>query len=261
MDQESINLCLVQSDIHPQDAAQNIKHYEMLLKSREIKSDLLVFPEMFSCGFSDDIVRIAQQHTQQSFDFLYRTSQKYGTDTVASLPVVAQNQRIYNRLVWVRENKIIAQYDKRHLFFGCEKQFCSAGTTRTIVQKNAWNILSLICYDIRFPLWCRNKYVDNALLYDCLLLIANFPASRSNAWRALLTARAIENQAYVIGVNRIGKDGYGNNHTGNTLIIDPLGEVVVEAPSDKEYILSVTLDHTLLNKLRNYFPVYEDWDT
>jgi predicted amidohydrolase len=259
MGRGNINLCLIQADIHPLTVEDNIKHYENLLEQVQSKPDIIVFPEMFACGFSEHIVQIAADFSTHSLDFLYKIAQKYNADTVASFPVQEEG-RLYNRLLWVRGNNIVAHYDKRHLFFGYEKQFCTRGDRKIIVTKNAWNFLPLICYDIRFPLWCRNQYNNDSLLYDCLVLIANFPAARADILQPLLTARAIENQAYVIVVNRVGEDGLGNKHHGNTMIINPLGEVIAHAPMDKEQVLVGEIDRMLLDKLRMQFPVYEDWD-
>lgn len=259
MVKEHLNISLIQSDISHKDIESNFNNYENLLTEVAQSTDIILFPEMFACGFSDDIVQHGEQYYQQSIDFLCKASQNYHADVVASLPV-RENELLYNRLVWIRGNEIVATYDKRHLFFGCEKQFCSEGEKKTIVNVEGWNMLPLICYDVRFPIWCRNKFENETMLYDCLLLTANFPSPRAETLKSLLIARAIENQAYVIGLNRIGKDGYNNPHSGNSMIVNPLGEIITEAPFDEQYVLNAKIEWDLLNKLRTYFPVYEDWD-
>ena len=259
MVKDNLNISLLQLDISHNDIESNFDNYEKLLLSVKENTDIIVFPEMFACGFSDDIVKYGEQYYRKSIDFLSKTSQKYHADVVASLPV-KENDFLYNRLLWIRGNQIITFYDKRHLFFGCEKQFCSEGKTKTIVNVKDWKIFPLICYDIRFPIWCRNKYENETILYDCLLLTANFPSPRAETLKSLLIARAIENQAYVIGLNRIGKDGYNNPHSGNSVIVNPLGEIIAEAPTNEQYVLNASIEWDLLNELRNYFPVYEDWD-
>jgi predicted amidohydrolase len=256
---KNINCCLIQSDIHPVEIEANLNHYNILLENMENRPDILVFPEMFACGFSENMVQIANKYSKICLDYLHQTSQKYVADIVASLPVM-ENGQLFNRLVWIRENQIIAQYDKRHLFFGCEKQLFTSGKTKATVHKNGWIFLPLICYDVRFPNWCRNQYKDGNISYDCLLFIANFPAPRTDILKSLLIARAIENQAYVIGVNRIGKDGLGNKHCGNSIVVNPLGEIIAEAPQNEECLLSINLGKTLLDTFRHDFPVYEDWD-
>ena len=254
-----LNCCLIQSDIHPIAVEENLNHYNRLLEKLENRSDILIFPEMFACGFSENVADIAANYSQKCLDFLYQIAQKYHADVVASLPIM-ENKQIFNRLVWVRENQIMAHYDKRHLFFGCEKQLFKSGKTKTTVHKNGWNFLPLICYDVRFPVWCRNQYQNGTILYDCLLFVANFPAPRTHVWKSLLVARAIENQAYVIGVNRIGEDGLGNKHCGNSIVVNPLGEIIAEAPQNEACLLSVNLEKAVLDAFRRDFPVYEDWD-
>jgi predicted amidohydrolase len=256
---EKIRLCLVQSDIRPFDIKDNLNNYELLLETIVDGTDIIVFPEMFACGFSEEVVLIAEKYSALCFDFLHGISQRYHADVVASLPV-QEKGRLYNRLVWIQGKNVIAQYDKRHLFFGCEKQFYEKGKTKTIVHKDGWNFLPLICYDIRFPNWCRNHYGNNVILYDCLLFIANFPVSRSDAFKSLLIARAIENQAYAIGLNRTGEDGFGNRHSGSSIVVDPLGEIIAEAPAHENYLLSVCIDMSMLTRLRKSFPVFQDWD-
>jgi predicted amidohydrolase len=259
MVKEYLNVSLLQADISHDDIESNFGNYEKLLILVKENSDIIVFPEMFACGFSDDIVQYGEQYYYQSIDFLCKTSQNHHADVIASLPVKA-DKLLYNRLVWIRGNRIIATYDKRHLFFGCEKQFCTEGKTKIIVSVEGWNLFPLICYDIRFPVWCRNKYENETMLYDCLLLTANFPSPRAETLKSLLIARAIENQSYVIGLNRVGKDGYDNFHSGNSMVINPLGEIIAEAPFNEQFVLNAKIEWDLLNKLRTYFPVYEDWD-
>ena len=259
MNREKLHCCLVQSDIHPLRVEDNLNRYRLILESIENDPDIIVFPEMFAYSFTEDIAQTAVENEKICLEFLYQISQKYGADVVASLAVVEKGN-LFNRLVWIREDKIIAKYDKRHLFFGHEKQFCTCGKTKVTANKSGWNFLPLICYDIRFPNWCRNHYKDGAILYDCLLLISNFPTSRMKVLKSLLTARAIENQAYVIAVNRIGEDAAGHKHCGKSMVINPLGEIIAEAPSNENCLLSVHIERDVLEKLRKSFPVYLDWD-
>jgi len=221
--------------------------------------DIIVFPEMFACGFSDYMPVVAENMQEESLLFLQAIAQKYQADVAASLPV-KEKEKIFNRLYWIRGKQTLGQYDKRHLFLGSEKEFCSPGKRRIVVNYAQWKIMPLICYDVRFPLWCRNQYKDELFLYDCLLFIANFPAARAKTLRTLLTARAIENQSYVIGVNRIGKDGYGVEHSGNTVIINPIGEVIAELPPHKEGLLIADIEYSTLEKVRTQLPFYRDWD-
>ena len=259
MSKEKITLCLLQAAIHPLQIEDNFTHYQQLLSKTDASIDLIVFPEMFACGFSDYMPFVAKNMQEQSLSFLQGISQKYKADVVASLPV-AEKGKIFNRLYWIRGKEIMSEYDKRHLFLGSEKEYCSPGNYRVAVNCQQWCIMPMICYDVRFPMWCRNQYKNETFFYDCLLFVANFPAARSHALRTLLSARAIENQSYVICVNRVGKDGYGVEHSGNTVVINPLGEVVAEMPANEEGILLAEMKYGVLEKVRELFPFYKDWD-
>ena len=259
MSEEKMTLCLLQADIHPQRIEDNFMRYRQLLRKIDTDVNLIVFPEMFACGFSDYMPAVAENMREKSLLFLQEISQKYKADTAASLPV-KENGKIFNRLYWICGGQAAAQYDKRHLFLGSEKEFCSQGKHRIVVNCGQWNILPLICYDVRFPIWCRNQHQNDAFLYDCLLFVANFPAARAKTLRTLLTARAVENQSYAVCVNRVGKDGYGVEHSGNTVVINPLGEVAAELPAHEEGVLIAELDYNLLGKVRKQLPYYQDWD-
>jgi len=268
-----MNFILVQSDITPNGISENLIHYETLLTQLKNKPDVIVFPEMFNCGFSPSLPQLAEPLQGESFHFLQSVAHKHHCDVVASLPVKIDNH-IFNRLFWMNQEGIVGYYDKRHLFFGEEKQFCTAGSEKVIIQKNEINFLPLICYDVRFPVWCRNKYYsqnENVLtsvsdyhssrfLYDCILIIANFPAQRAETLRLLARARAIENIAYVIICNRVGFDGNGNPHSGNSVLINPLGKIIAEAKNNEEELLSAMLDMPFLERLRRNFTQYKDWD-
>ena len=170
--------------------------------------------------------------------------------------MIREKNRFYNRLVWAKPNGSMVTYDKKHLFaYAGEDKVYTAGTSRVLVELNGWRIRPFICYDLRFPIWCRN--LD--LVYDLALFVANWPEKRSAHWRALLPARAIENQAYVIGVNRVGSDGNNYEHRGDSAVIDPLGTVLFEQ-SWEECIHTVTLPGKPLAEYRSQFPAWRDAD-
>ncbi|MBO4581384.1 MAG: hypothetical protein J5701_03750 [Bacteroidales bacterium] len=257
----NLNVCLVQMDIHPKDKQANIKTGKLLLQQITQKPDIILFPELFSCGFSEDVTSLAEDEDGESIAFLKETSLLYHSAVVASVPVHASGGMV-NRTLWVDEGTIEDRYDKKHLFFGCEKTYFTAGNRAMICTKNGWKCRSVTCYDIRFPLWCRNKFNRQAhtFMYDILTVIANFPSSRAMQFDTLLRARAIENQCYVLAVNRIGKDGYGNLHQGNTQIISPQGRTLAQVPNDTQNILEYTVSAQALSDLRSEFPIGEDWD-
>jgi predicted amidohydrolase len=172
-----------------------------------------------------------------------------------------ENDRFFNRLVWMKPDGTYNTYDKRHLFRLTNEQLhFDAGSTKLITEINGWKICPLICYDLRFPVWSKNKYINDAYEYDVLIYIANWPEIRSYAWKSLLIARAIENQAYVIGVNRVGKDGNNIVHSGDSMIIDFAGKALSDIQAHTESTLTLSLSVAELNSSRKHFPIGLDWD-
>ncbi|MBP5413444.1 MAG: nitrilase family protein [Bacteroidales bacterium] len=260
-DTRNLNICLVQTDIRTEDKQANIKIGEQLLHRITQQPDIIVFPELFSCGYSEGVKLMAEDRQGESIAFLKSASMLYHSVVIAGIPMLTPDGMV-NRMLWVDEGEITGQYDKKHLFFGCEKEYFVAGNKPTVCTKNGWNCRLITCYDIRFPMWCRNKFFkpSSRFMYDILIVIANFPAARAMQFDTLLRARAIENQCYVLAVNRIGKDGYGNLHQGNTQIISPQGRTLAQVPNYTQNILEYTLSPQPLSDLRSEFPIGEDWD-
>lgn len=255
-----ISVGLLQADIVPHAVEQNLLHYEEFLAENIIQSvDLLVLPEMFCCGFSPQLRQEAEKSQHLGMDFLRRMANQYSTEVVASLPILEEG-KLYNRLVWMSPQGVRGCYDKRHLFFGDEQQLCTPGTTRTIVESFGYRFLPLICYDVRFPVWSRNLYKEGAYDYDGLIYVANFPAPRERVLQQLAVARAIENQAFTIVVNRVGKDGNGFYHAGGTMIIDPEGQILISAEPGREQLLQWNLDLSVLQNIRQRMPIAAQWD-
>ena len=171
------------------------------------------------------------------------------------------DDKFYNRLIWMLPNGDFGFYNKRHLFaYAGEDRHYSAGNKRLIASAKGWKINLQVCYDLRFPVWARQAPPDkSALEYDILIYVANWPEKRNHAWKTLLCARAIENQCYVIGVNRVGSDGNNIYHSGNSLIISPLGEVLYHM-ADEEDVFTITLQKEALDEVRNKFPFWKDAD-
>lgn len=249
---------LIQADIKPGDKAGNLAHYAQWLEE-EIREPvhLLVFPEMFHCGFSPDIMHDAEPDNGNSIYFLYMTAYKFQCDVVATLPIL-KDGKLYNRLVWFSRDRILGSYDKRHLFMG-EEEFFTPGTTKTIVNTLGHKFLPLICFDVRFPDWSRNHAENGRFDYDCLVYTANFPSPRENELMTLVRARAIENQSYALVVNRTGIDGHGRRYAGGCAVINPHGEIEAQTTNDKEQILIHSCDFCTLNPLRELFPVSKFW--
>lgn len=255
-----VTVALIQSDIRPHDVEDNFTHYEVLLKDKiQEPVDLIVFPEMFNCGFSADFDQHAEPMEGRSVTFLQKMAQRYNCDTVATLPI-RDGEKIVNRLIWMSPDCVRGWYDKKHLFLGSEQRICTSGDRLTIVESSGQRWLPLICYDVRFPVWSRNTVQDGQFLYDCLIYTANFPEPREQVLLKLATARAIENQAYVLVVNRIGYDGEGHAHAGGTAVISPQGEILAQTECHQEEVLMYSLDFESLRQYRASFPVSKQWD-
>ena len=181
-------------------------------------------------------------------------SAKYKIILTGSI-IVSENNHYYNRLIWMQPNGIFSHYDKRHLFgYAGEDQHYSAGTNRLIVSVNGWKIQLLICYDLRFPVWARQQIQSDKPEFDAIIYVANWPSVRSHAWKSLLMARAIENQSYVIGVNRVGTDGKGHAYQGESMVLHPLGEICYHAPNH-ECTETVSLSHEALTAAREQYQI------
>jgi omega-amidase len=259
MNKKDLNIVLLQSDIFWEDAGKNLAHFSDLINEIREPVDLVVLPEMFNTGFTTNTSRCAEIMDGPSMHFIKETAGKMNSTIIGSLLIV-EGSGFYNRLVCMFSDGTFLTYDKRHLFrLSEEYKVMRSGSSKIIVQKDDWHFLPLVCYDLRFPVWSRNSYRNGKYEYDFLVYPSNWPQSRANVWKSLLIARAIENQAYVIGVNRVGTDGYGTRHAGDSMVIDPKGIILAEA-GDKEEILSATLSIEELNLFRESFKIGLDWD-
>jgi predicted amidohydrolase len=175
--------------------------------------------------------------------------------------IIKEGRNYYNRFIWMRPDGSHEYYNKKHLFrMGDEHRYFSAGEKKLIVELNGWKILPMVCYDLRFPAWSKNEYQDGAYAFDLLIYVANWPAVRSQAWTSLLTARAIENMTYAAGVNRIGKDGRGYEYQGNSMLVAPDGQSILEIQDNKEAISTLRLKAAPMLELRAKLGVGKDWD-
>jgi predicted amidohydrolase len=259
MNKKDLNVVLLQSDIFWEDIAKNIAHFSVLVDEIREPVDLLILPEMFSTGFTMNTSRCAESMDGTSMHFLNETAGKINCTVIGSL-LINEGSGFYNRLVCMFPDGTFLTYDKRHLFrLSEEYKVMQSGSRKIIVQNGDWHFLPLVCYDLRFPVWSRNSYRNGKYEYDLLVYPSNWPQSRANIWKSLLIARAIENQAYVIGVNRIGTDGYGTWHAGHSMVVDPKGVILADA-GDKEEILRTTLSMEELNLFRESFKIGLDWD-
>ncbi|WP_205943236.1 nitrilase family protein [Pedobacter frigoris] len=219
------------------------------------KTDLIILPEMFNTGFTMNAEALAEEMNGKTMLWMQQTAQKYDCVVCGSL-IIKENNHYYNRLIWMLPDGSFSHYDKRHLFgLGNEDKSYTAGEQQVIVDLKGWKIRLAICYDLRFPVWLRNKYQE----YDILLIIASWPDKRSAHWNALIPARAIENQSYVIGANRVGHDGNEIYHSGHSQCIDPQGKTVYYKPEDEDlYTFSINYEEVV--KTRRIFPFLRDAD-
>ncbi len=255
MPSDQLNITLVQSDIIWEDKEANLSHYAQLMDGIKEKKEVVVLPEMFSTGFSMAAEKLAEPMTGPSVRWMKDIAAKYGCILTGSL-IIEEEGKYYNRLLWVQPNGQLGHYDKRHLFgYGDEDKHYSPGDKRLIAQVKGWRICLMVCYDLRFPVWSRNQGDE----YDVLLYVANWPERRSLAWRTLLQARAIENMSYVIGVNRIGKDGIDIQYVGESSVFGPLGETLWQK-KDEPAVYTITLEKESLLKTRAHFPFLQDGD-
>lgn len=255
----TLHVAAVQYDIQWLDKKTNFAALELMLRdffSNNDAVDLLLLPETFSTGFCLDD-RSVQEPADGGVDLSWLKQLAAEFDcVVAGTVFVRAGDKKANRFYWVRPDGSVEFYDKRHLFrLGNEGDFVAYGKERKIFEINGIRILPQVCYDLRFPVWSRNRQD-----YDLMVNVANWPAVRRHVWDTLLKARAMENQAYVVGVNRVGVDGKGVAHSGGTCFIDYVGEPLLVAEDDRQQVVSVELDFSALDHFKKEFPAFLDAD-
>ncbi len=257
---ENLKISLIQADLLWENVPGNLRATGDMIDSIPDDTDLILLPEMFSTGFSMHPERCAEPMDGPAFQFLMTKAAEKNCLVIGSI-LTEEQGHYYNRLISMKPDGTHEQYDKRHLFrLSDEHKVMTGGTTKIIVRWKGWNILPMVCYDLRFPVWIRNRWDGNAYEYDLAVFPANWPASRSHVWKNLLVARAIENISYVAGVNRTGKDGEGTLHSGESLIISPKGNIVAMGDTGKSIIVHETLSGSDLVLFRKSFNIGADWD-
>jgi predicted amidohydrolase len=253
-----LKISLVQSSIFWEDKNRNLEYYGNLLKTLSGKSDLAVLPEMFSTGFSMHSRHLAETDAGRTIQTVHSWAQAYHFAVCGSyLAKDDDSENIFNRGFFITPEGDAYFYDKRHLFrMGEENEQFTAGNRIAIIPYKGWNIRLIICYDLRFPVWTRNRKNE----YDLLVCPANWPAARANVWETLLKARALENQCYVGGVNRIGEDGIAVSYKGDSVLIDFKGKAMCEVGQNTESVCTEVIRMDTLNDFREKFPVWKDAD-
>ena len=264
----SLTFTLIQTALYWENKVANQQMLEKKINSIREKTQVVLLPEMFSTGFSMKPEMLAETMEGETVEWMKRTAAEQRVILAGSV-IIEEASHYYNRFIWMLPNGQYGFYNKRHLFaFAGEDQHYTAGAERFIASVNGWKINLQVCYDLRFPVWVRQSPLlreekgsgnEAAFEYDALIYVANWPERRSTAWKSLLQARAIENQCYVIGVNRVGDDGNGIYHSGDSTVIDPLGEILYHK-KDEEDVFTITLNKEGLNTVREKFQFWRDAD-
>lgn len=256
----TLTITTIQSNLLWEEKSANLYMLEQKISDITEKTEIMILPEMFSTGFSMQPERLAETMDGETMQWMKKVSRENGIILTGSI-IIEEEDRYFNRLIWMLPNGQYGQYDKRHLFaYAEEDKHYSPGSKRLIASVKGWKINLQVCYDLRFPVWARQQVNEDGPEYDVLIYVANWPERRNHAWKTLLCARAIENQCYVVGVNRVGSDGNNIYHSGNSLVIDPLGQVLYHM-SDEEDVFTITLQKEKLEEVREKFPFWRDSDS
>jgi omega-amidase len=288
----SLTITTIQPDLQWEDKPANLRRLEEKIDGIDVYTELVILPEMFSTGFSMRPEAFAEHMDGPTIGWMRSVAARKKIILTGSL-IIEEEGNYYNRLIWMLPTGQHGCYDKRHRFaYAGENDHYTAGQKRLVASVKGWKVLLLVCYDLRFPVWSRQQPASNygeiavikpnsptdtpstpaspakasakapstpTLEYDLIIYVANWPERRSHAWKTLLQARAIENQSYVIGVNRVGEDGNKIAHAGDSMIIDPLGEALYHAkPTEDVFTLTLNKEH--LETVRQRFPFWRDAD-
>ncbi|WP_333606879.1 amidohydrolase [Arsukibacterium sp.] len=250
-----LRVSLLQTALHWQDTQANLAHFSQLLDALPA-TDLVVLPEMFSSGFCMQSAEIAEAEPGPALAWLIEQAKRLNAAITGSVAVKTAAATYVNRLYFVTPDGAVQYYDKKHLFrMAGEQQAYQAGAKRVVVNWRGARCCLQVCYDLRFPVFSRNRQD-----YDMLIYVANWPAARSHAWRSLLLARAIENQAFALGVNRVGSDGNDIGYSGDSAIIDYQGQLLASLPPEQSGMLHAELDLVAQAEYLKRFPAYLDAD-
>lgn len=246
---------IIQANPVWQDPPSNLALFEQIITGQIDNTDAVLLPEMFTTGFTMNSAEFAETTEGNSVNWMKRLAGEKGFSIGGSL-IIKEGGNVYNRFIWALPEGNIITYDKRHLFFlERESNSYSRGKNRVVVTDKGFRILLSVCYDLRFPVWLRNRND-----YDAIFLVANWPAARREVWEKLLMARAIENQCYVAAVNRVGTDGNGLQYSGESMVVNPRGKIMHKAIEGNEEIFTSELNLRELHEFRHKFPVWLDAD-
>ncbi len=254
----SLTITLIQTNLFWENKKANLEMLQQKIESIKEKTEIVILPEMFTTGFTMKAELFAEKMDGKTVNWMKRIAAEKKIILTGSV-IIEENGKYFNRLIWMLPNGQYGVYDKRHLFaFAHEHNHYSAGNKKLIASVKGWKINLQICYDLRFPVWTRQDF-QSENKYDLLINVANWPEKRSMAWQTLLRARAIENQCFVVGVNRTGEDGNKICYNGDSTIIDPLGEIIYQK-NKVEDIFTITLEKEKVTETRSQFPFWKDAD-
>ena len=279
----TLKIACVQSDIIARNPEENFKHLDEVFTRIQDDRDIIILPETFTTGFPAEPELFAEDENGATMTWLRQKAKERNCAIIGSFITQFSHQdskspsqqeksqqlsnsatqclKSHNTLVWMNPDGTYHTYDKRHTFMGGEKEQLCTGQELVTINYKGWKIRPFVCYDLRFPVWLRNGYKEGEFEYDLAIVIANWPMQKAYIWSTLLSARAIENQAYFIGVNRVGIDHNNIPYIGNSKVVNGKGRIVAELTENKEDILEAEIDMESLTKFRNYFTVHRDWDS
>jgi predicted amidohydrolase len=257
---QDLKITIIQTSLAWEDPEENMRALGKTISGITDNTDLIILPEMFTTGFTVEPSKFAEENEGRSLEWMKKMASRETCAITGSFIVKDKNDH-YNRLYWVNPDGSFQSYDKRHLFrMGNEHLRFSHGAKRLVVNYKGWKIFPLICYDLRFPVWSKNRYGEDGYEFDLMIYTANWPSARSHVWKSLLVARAIENISFVAGVNRIGEDGNKIQYSGDSMIIYPDGKTMFASEPDEITTRTLVLSYEQLEKTRNKFQVGLDWD-
>ncbi|MRX46316.1 nitrilase family protein [Pedobacter puniceum] len=252
---EQLKVTLLQAYLFWENSAKNLQNISLKLSDIRERTDLIVLPEMFNTGFTMNAVDNAEKMDGKTVNWMRDTARKFNAVVTGSL-IIEENGNFYNRMVWMRPDASYETYDKKHLFgLGEEDKTYTAGNKQVVVELKGWKIRLAICYDLRFPVWLRNHQQQ----YDLLLVVANWPEKRAHHWRMLIPARAVENQSFIIALNRVGYDGKQIYYSGDTTCLSPAGDVIYYK-RDEEDLYTFTINKAEVERVRTEMPFLKDAD-
>ncbi len=255
-----LRVTIVQADLAWGDKKTNLDNLTRLLQQHEEETDLIILPEMFATGFLTEPEETWEPTDGEVMQWMSSMASTHNA-VISSSIAIKENGKYYNRLVWMRPDGTYEKYDKRHLFsMGNEHEHFTPGFEPLIVELKGWKIKPLVCYDLRFPVWSKNRYREGSYEYDMLFYVASWPDVRRIAWQTLLAARAIENLSYCVGVNRVGPDTKGYPHSGGSVIHDYKGRMLTGCADNTSEAVTFELDYQSLKDFREHFNVGPDWD-